>query len=79
MLSFRLAYSFSYNLFQFCGHTWILANTVARFLMFGQDALADTFYSVGFVMSLCQLLSILELFHIADGIEKARLLPRFIQ
>lgn len=30
-------------------------------------------------MSLCQLLSILELFHIADGIEKARLLPRFVQ
>ncbi|XP_038155294.1 very-long-chain (3R)-3-hydroxyacyl-CoA dehydratase 4 [Cyprinodon tularosa] len=30
-------------------------------------------------MSLCQLLSILEVFHIADGIEKARLLPRFIQ
>lgn len=42
-------------------------------------ALADTFYSIGFVMSLCQLLSFLELFHIADGIEKARLLPRFIQ
>ncbi|XP_034412478.1 very-long-chain (3R)-3-hydroxyacyl-CoA dehydratase 4 [Cyclopterus lumpus] len=79
MLSFRLAYIFSYNLFQFCGHTWILANTIARFLTFGQDALADTFYSVGFMMSLCQLLSILELFHIADGIEKARLLPRFIQ
>ncbi|XP_039996605.1 very-long-chain (3R)-3-hydroxyacyl-CoA dehydratase 4 [Xiphias gladius] len=79
MLSFRLVYIFSYNLFQFCGHTWILANTIARFLTFGQDALADTFYSVGFVMSLCQLLSILELFHIADGIEKARLLPRFIQ
>ncbi|XP_030579051.1 very-long-chain (3R)-3-hydroxyacyl-CoA dehydratase 4 isoform X2 [Archocentrus centrarchus] len=79
MFSFRLVYVFSYNLLQFCGHTWILANTIARFLMFGQDALADTFYSVGFVMSLCQLLSILELFHIADGIEKARLLPRFIQ
>ncbi|XP_008298733.1 very-long-chain (3R)-3-hydroxyacyl-CoA dehydratase 4 [Stegastes partitus] len=79
MLSFRLAYIFSYNLFQFCGHTWILANTIARFLTFGQDALADTFYSVGFVMSLCQLLSILELFHIADGIEKARLLPRLFQ
>uniref|UniRef100_A0A3B5APB0 Very-long-chain (3R)-3-hydroxyacyl-CoA dehydratase n=1 Tax=Stegastes partitus TaxID=144197 RepID=A0A3B5APB0_9TELE len=78
-LSFRLAYIFSYNLFQFCGHTWILANTIARFLTFGQDALADTFYSVGFVMSLCQLLSILELFHIADGIEKARLLPRLFQ
>lgn len=79
MLSFRLVYIFSYNLFQFCGHTWILANTIARFLTFGEDALADTFYSVGFVMSLCQLLSILELFHIADGIEKARLFPRFIQ
>ncbi|XP_033986789.1 very-long-chain (3R)-3-hydroxyacyl-CoA dehydratase 4 [Trematomus bernacchii] len=79
MLSFRLAYIFSYNLFQFCGHTWILANTIARYFTFGKDALADTFYSVGFVMSLCQLLSILELFHIADGIEKARLLPRFVQ
>ncbi|XP_028330270.1 very-long-chain (3R)-3-hydroxyacyl-CoA dehydratase 4 isoform X2 [Gouania willdenowi] len=79
MFSLRIMYLFLYNLFQFCGHTWILANTIARFLMFGQDALADTFYSVGFVMSLCQLLSILELFHIADGIEKARLLPRFIQ
>uniref|UniRef100_A0A3Q3KQ04 Very-long-chain (3R)-3-hydroxyacyl-CoA dehydratase n=1 Tax=Mastacembelus armatus TaxID=205130 RepID=A0A3Q3KQ04_9TELE len=78
-LSFRLTYIFCYNLFQFCGHTWILANNIARFLTFGQDALADTFYSVGFVMSLCQLLSILELFHIADGIEKARLLPRFVQ
>ncbi|XP_041635387.1 very-long-chain (3R)-3-hydroxyacyl-CoA dehydratase 4 [Cheilinus undulatus] len=79
MLSFRLIYIFSYNLFQFCGHTWILANTIARFFTFGKDALADTFYSVGFVMSLCQLLSILELFHIADGIEKARLFPRFVQ
>uniref|UniRef100_A0A3Q2NSC6 Very-long-chain (3R)-3-hydroxyacyl-CoA dehydratase n=1 Tax=Fundulus heteroclitus TaxID=8078 RepID=A0A3Q2NSC6_FUNHE len=69
-----LIYIFSYNLFQFCGHTWILANTIARFFTFGK-----TFYSVGFVMSLCQLLSILEIFHIADGIERARLLPRFIQ
>ncbi|KAM9426720.1 very-long-chain (3R)-3-hydroxyacyl-CoA dehydratase 4 [Pholidichthys leucotaenia] len=77
--SVRLAYIFSYNLFQFCGHTWILANTITRFLTFGKDALADMFYSVGFVMSLCQLLSILELFHIADGIENARLLPRFVQ
>ncbi|KAG7496238.1 hypothetical protein JOB18_015029 [Solea senegalensis] len=79
MFSFRFVYIFSYNLFQFCGHTWILSNTIARFLTFGKDAIADTFHSVGFVMSLCQLLSILELFHIADGIEKARLLPRFIQ
>lgn len=101
-LSFRFVYIFTYNLFQFCGHTWILANTITRFFTFGTgtnenlllsvlgqpeteahgvsaDALADTFYSVGFVMSLCQLLSALELFHIADGIEKARLLPRFLQ
>ncbi|XP_051913203.1 very-long-chain (3R)-3-hydroxyacyl-CoA dehydratase 4 [Hippocampus zosterae] len=78
-LSVRLAYIFSYNLFQFCGHTWILANTVVRFITFGRDALADTFHSVGFVMSLCQLLSVLEIFHIADRLERARLLPRLVQ
>ncbi|XP_030636742.1 very-long-chain (3R)-3-hydroxyacyl-CoA dehydratase 4 [Chanos chanos] len=77
--SFRLAYLFLYNLLQFCGHTWIFANMTARFLSFGGDALADTFYSVGVMMSLCQLLSVLELFHIADGIEKGSLLLRFIQ
>uniref|UniRef100_A0A8C6WL89 Very-long-chain (3R)-3-hydroxyacyl-CoA dehydratase n=1 Tax=Neogobius melanostomus TaxID=47308 RepID=A0A8C6WL89_9GOBI len=73
-----LTYICVYNLLQFCGHTWVLTNTIARFFTFGKDALADTFYSVGFVMSLCQLLSFLELYHIADGIEEARLLPRFI-
>ncbi|XP_054608430.1 very-long-chain (3R)-3-hydroxyacyl-CoA dehydratase 4 isoform X1 [Dunckerocampus dactyliophorus] len=78
-LSFRLGYIFSYNLLQFCGHTWILTNTIIRFFTFGQDAIADTFYAIGLVMSLCQLLSILELFHIADGIEEAKLLPRLIQ
>ncbi|KAM4611439.1 very-long-chain (3R)-3-hydroxyacyl-CoA dehydratase 4 isoform 3-T4 [Polymixia lowei] len=78
-LSIRLAYLFIYNLFQFCGHTWILANMTARVLTFGRDALADMFYSIGIAMTLCQLLSILELFHIADGLEKGRLLPRFIQ
>ncbi|KAI1888308.1 hypothetical protein AGOR_G00183680 [Albula goreensis] len=77
--SIRLAYLFMYNLLQFCGHTWIFANMTARFFSFGGDALADTFYSVGVVMSLCQLMSVLELFHIADGIEKGVLLPRFIQ
>lgn len=40
-LSFRHAYIFSYNLFQFCGHTWILANTIARFFMFGQGEVED--------------------------------------
>uniref|UniRef100_A0A3Q2XY87 Very-long-chain (3R)-3-hydroxyacyl-CoA dehydratase n=1 Tax=Hippocampus comes TaxID=109280 RepID=A0A3Q2XY87_HIPCM len=78
-LSVRLAYIFSYNLFQFCGHTWILTNMVVRFVTFGRDALADTFHSVGFVMSLCQLLSVLEIFHIADRLERARLLPRLVQ
>uniref|UniRef100_A0AAV2KRB7 Very-long-chain (3R)-3-hydroxyacyl-CoA dehydratase n=1 Tax=Knipowitschia caucasica TaxID=637954 RepID=A0AAV2KRB7_KNICA len=79
MLSFRHTYIFVYNLLQFCGHTWILTNIIARFLSFGKDGLVDMFHSVGLVMSLCQLLSFLELFHIADGIEKARLLPRLIQ
>ncbi|XP_066576348.1 very-long-chain (3R)-3-hydroxyacyl-CoA dehydratase 4 isoform X2 [Amia ocellicauda] len=74
-----LVYLFMYNLLQFCGHTWIFANMTARFFSFGKDALADTFYSIGIVMSLCQLLSILELFHIADGIEESLLLPRFLQ
>ncbi|KAJ8397875.1 hypothetical protein AAFF_G00435640 [Aldrovandia affinis] len=77
--SIRLAYLFLYNLLQFCGHTWVFANMTARFFSFGGDALADTFYSVGVVMSLCQLMSVLELFHIADGIEKGELLPRFVQ
>lgn len=40
-LSFRLIYIFSYNLFQFCGHTWILTNTIVRFLMFGQGKEED--------------------------------------
>ncbi|XP_018615161.1 very-long-chain (3R)-3-hydroxyacyl-CoA dehydratase 4 isoform X2 [Scleropages formosus] len=77
--SIRLMYLFLYNLLQFCGHTWIFANMTARFLSFGGDALDDTFYSVGVVMSSCQLLSALELFHIADGLEKGPLLPRFVQ
>ncbi|XP_053484848.1 very-long-chain (3R)-3-hydroxyacyl-CoA dehydratase 4 isoform X3 [Ictalurus furcatus] len=51
----------------------------ARFLSFGLDALAGTFYFVGVMMSLCLLLSVLELFHIADGIEESQLLPRLVQ
>ncbi|XP_010901187.1 very-long-chain (3R)-3-hydroxyacyl-CoA dehydratase 4 [Esox lucius] len=78
-LSIRLAYLFMYNLLQFCGHTWIFANMTARFLTFGKDALVDTFYTVGVVMSVCQLLSVLELFHIADEIVKGHLLLRFFQ
>ncbi|TWW63702.1 hypothetical protein D4764_03G0007100 [Takifugu flavidus] len=78
-VSFRTVYIVSYNLLQFCVHSWILTNIIIRILRFGRDALADMFYSIGFATSLCQLFSILELYHIADGIEKARLLPRFIQ
>ncbi|CAL8384786.1 unnamed protein product [Arctogadus glacialis] len=75
----RFLYVFTYNMFQFCAHTWILANMTVRFLMFGRDALADTFYSIGVVMSLCQLFTVLELFHIADGIDKSWILPRLFQ
>ncbi|KAF4804820.1 Very-long-chain (3R)-3-hydroxyacyl-CoA dehydratase 4 [Turdus rufiventris] len=44
-----------------------------------QESLADTFHSIGFVMRLCQLLSVLEILHILIGIDKSRLLPRFLQ
>ncbi|XP_016097549.1 very-long-chain (3R)-3-hydroxyacyl-CoA dehydratase 4-like [Sinocyclocheilus grahami] len=67
--SLSLAYLFSYNLLQFYGHTWIFTNMTARFLSFGEDAQAGTFYFVGVMMGACQLLSLLELFHIADGFE----------
>ncbi|KAK9972233.1 hypothetical protein ABG768_025556 [Culter alburnus] len=77
--SLSLTYLFSYNLLQFCGHTWIFANMTARFLSFGEDAQAGTFYFVGVMMGVCQLLSLLELFHIADGFEECRLFPRFMQ
>ncbi|KAL7876130.1 hypothetical protein AOLI_G00110930 [Acnodon oligacanthus] len=77
--SIGLAYLFLYYLLQFCGHTWIFANMSARFLSFGCDALAGTFYFVGVMMCVCQLLSVLELFHIADGLEESRLLPRLVQ
>lgn len=33
---FRFVYIFSYNLLQFCGHSWILANNIMRFLRFGR-------------------------------------------
>ncbi|XP_069095182.1 very-long-chain (3R)-3-hydroxyacyl-CoA dehydratase 4 [Pleurodeles waltl] len=72
-------YLFIYYLVQFCGHSWIFSNTIARFMSFGKDAFADTFYAMGYVMRLCQLLSALELLHILLGIEKRRFWPRFIQ
>ncbi|XP_063043079.1 very-long-chain (3R)-3-hydroxyacyl-CoA dehydratase 4 [Engraulis encrasicolus] len=77
--SIKLAYLLLYNLLQFSGTTWIFTNMTARLFFFGRGAQVDIFYSVGLVMSVCQLLSLLELFHIADDIEKGRLLPRFIQ
>ena len=49
------------------------------YLFLFTDALADTFYSIGVVMSLCQLFTVLELFHIADGIDKSWILPRLFQ
>ncbi|NXV74470.1 HACD4 dehydratase, partial [Atlantisia rogersi] len=72
-------YLFVYDLMQFCGHSWIFTNMIIRFISFGKDSLADTFYSIGLVMRLCQLLSMLEILHILIGIDKSRLLPRFLQ
>ncbi|KAK2524023.1 Hacd4 isoform B [Columba livia] len=72
-------YLFVYDLMQFCGHSWIFTNMIIRFMSFGKDSLADTFYSIGLVMRLCQLLSILEILHILIGIDKGRLFPRFLQ
>ncbi|XP_007898199.1 very-long-chain (3R)-3-hydroxyacyl-CoA dehydratase 4 [Callorhinchus milii] len=72
-------YLFTYNLVQFCGSSWIFSNISVRFLTFGEDSLVDTYHSIGDVMGLCQLLSILELIHIAMGIDHSPFLPRFLQ
>nr|XP_021531009.1 very-long-chain (3R)-3-hydroxyacyl-CoA dehydratase 4 isoform X5 [Aotus nancymaae] len=50
-----------------------------RFFSFGKDSMVDTFYAIGFVMRLCQSISLLELLHIYVGIEYNHLLPRFLQ
>uniref|UniRef100_A0A669Q795 Very-long-chain (3R)-3-hydroxyacyl-CoA dehydratase n=1 Tax=Phasianus colchicus TaxID=9054 RepID=A0A669Q795_PHACC len=71
-------YLFVYDLMQFCGHSWIFTNMIIRYMSFGKDSLADTFYSIGLVMRLCQLLSVLEILHILIGIDKSRLFPRFL-
>ncbi|XP_078226338.1 very-long-chain (3R)-3-hydroxyacyl-CoA dehydratase 4 isoform X2 [Callithrix jacchus] len=44
-----------------------------------QHSMVDTFYAIGFVMRLCQSVSLLELLHIYVGIEYNHLLPRFLQ
>ncbi|XP_072260470.1 very-long-chain (3R)-3-hydroxyacyl-CoA dehydratase 4 [Pyxicephalus adspersus] len=68
-----------YYLLQFCGHSWIFTNMTARLLFFGKDSFADTFYTIGLVMQVCQLLSILELLHLWLCIEKEPFLPKFLQ
>ncbi|XP_032155979.1 very-long-chain (3R)-3-hydroxyacyl-CoA dehydratase 4 isoform X7 [Sapajus apella] len=73
------AYLFIYYLIQFCGHSWIFTNMTVRFFSFGKDSMVDTFYAIGFVMRLCQSISLLELLHIYVGIEYNHLLPRFLQ
>ncbi|KAH0628353.1 hypothetical protein JD844_009375 [Phrynosoma platyrhinos] len=72
-------YIFSYYLIQFCGHSWIFTNMIIRFLSFGEDSVADTFYSIGLVMRICQLATILELLHIGLGIDEDHFLPRLLQ
>ncbi|KAM9329563.1 very-long-chain (3R)-3-hydroxyacyl-CoA dehydratase 4 [Gastrophryne carolinensis] len=68
-----------YYLVQFCGHSWIFTNMTARLLFFGKDSFADTFYTIGLVMQACQLLAILELFHVLLGVEQQPFLPKFLQ
>ncbi|XP_062925076.1 very-long-chain (3R)-3-hydroxyacyl-CoA dehydratase 4-like isoform X1 [Mobula hypostoma] len=75
----KILYLFTYYLIQFCGHSWISSNIVARFLTFGEDSLVDTYYAIGAVMCSCQLLSNLELIHLIIGIECGPFLPRFLQ
>uniref|UniRef100_A0A669QDZ3 Very-long-chain (3R)-3-hydroxyacyl-CoA dehydratase n=1 Tax=Phasianus colchicus TaxID=9054 RepID=A0A669QDZ3_PHACC len=79
MFRYSKTYLFVYDLMQFCGHSWIFTNMIIRYMSFGKDSLADTFYSIGLVMRLCQLLSVLEILHILIGIDKSRLFPRFLQ
>uniref|UniRef100_A0A8C9FX05 Very-long-chain (3R)-3-hydroxyacyl-CoA dehydratase n=1 Tax=Pavo cristatus TaxID=9049 RepID=A0A8C9FX05_PAVCR len=79
LLNKKETYLFVYDLMQFCGHSWIFTNMIIRYMSFGKDSLADTFYSIGLVMRLCQLLSVLEILHILIGIDKSRLFPRFLQ
>ncbi|KAM4809793.1 very-long-chain (3R)-3-hydroxyacyl-CoA dehydratase 4 isoform 2-T2 [Rhinophrynus dorsalis] len=68
-----------YHLLQFCGHSWIFTNMTARFIFFGQDAFADTFYTIGLVMQACHLLSILEVPHALLGAGQRGFLPTFLQ
>ncbi|XP_053312474.1 very-long-chain (3R)-3-hydroxyacyl-CoA dehydratase 4 [Spea bombifrons] len=71
-------YVFVYHLLQFCGHSWIFTNMVARFLFFGQDSFVDTFYTIGLVMQACQLLSALEPVHALLGAEQQRFFPTLL-
>lgn len=52
---------------------------VCIFNLLDIDSMVDTFYAIGLVMRLCQLISLLELLHIYVGIESNHLLPRFLQ
>lgn len=52
---------------------------VCIFNLLDIDSMVDTFYAIGLVMRLCQLISLLELLDIYVGIESNHLLPRFLQ
>lgn len=58
---------------------WLCNYPLISLFTLSVDSLADTFYSIGLVMRLCQLLSILEILHILIGIDKSHLFPRFLQ
>lgn len=62
-----------------CSRLLLYNHRLIFLLILSVDSLADTFHSIGLVMRLCQLLSVLEILHILIGIDKSRLLPRFLQ
>lgn len=75
----KIVYLLTYHLIQFCGHSWISSNIIARIVTFGKDSFVDTYYALGAVMCSCQLLSNLEVIHIFTGIERSPFLLRFLQ
>ncbi|XP_062369318.1 very-long-chain (3R)-3-hydroxyacyl-CoA dehydratase 4 isoform X2 [Cinclus cinclus] len=62
-----------------CSRLLLYSHPLIFLLILPVESVADTFHSIGFVMRLCQLLSVLEILHILIGIDKSRLLPRFLQ
>ncbi|CAG5118870.1 unnamed protein product [Candidula unifasciata] len=61
--SLSQVYLFVYNLFQFVGYTYILAILIYNYIRYGQSAKQGAYESVGSQMTVCKIVSILEIFH----------------